>query len=444
MPRSVAFHTLGCKVNQYDSQAMLELFRAAGYEAVPFEGEADVYVINTCTVTGVGDKKSMQLARRIRRLHPESDLILCGCLAQRKGEALLRETGARLVLGTQRRAEVVTLLEQAVRSDTRMACVDPLPKGTPYEPLWVRTQEEHTRAVMKIQEGCDNRCTYCIIPSVRGPIRSRLPESIRAEAEALAEAGFREIVLTGIHLTSYGRDLGGITLLDAIRTVHEVDGVRRIRLGSLEPTVATRDFAEALRRLPKVCPQFHLALQSGCDTVLNRMARRYNMRMYGEAVANLRAVFPDCALTTDVLTGFPGETEEEHRVTCEALRDIRFARIHVFPYSRREGTKAADMPGQLSRAEKEARVRELMAIGEETGRLYRGSWLGRETVVLLETSDAGGWHGYTPEYIPVTVAPAPGLSSGDLAAVRLGALLGDGMTGTVIMRSESERSTEHV
>ena len=430
MSRTVAFHTLGCKVNQYDSQAMLELFRAAGYRAVPFTEPADVYVINTCTVTGVGDKKSLQAARRDRREHPDSALVLCGCLAQRKGGSLSEELDARLVIGTQRRGEVVSLLEQALREDRNIVAVEPLPPGTPYEPLWIASQEEHTRAVMKIQEGCDNHCTYCIIPSVRGPVRSRSLDDIRLEAKALADAGFREIVLTGIHLTSYGRDLDGLRLIDAIRCVHEVGGVDRIRLGSLEPTVADPAFTAALAGLPKVCPQFHLALQSGCDTVLQRMARRYNMRMYMEAVDAIRSVYPLAALTTDVLTGFPGETEEEHRTTCEAVRKIGFARIHVFPYSQREGTKAAVMPGQLPRTVKERRVRELIAVGEETSRQYRTQWLGRTANVLFETRDEAGWHGYTEAYIPVTVSSDQDLS-GQCLKVQLNGLTEDGMTGII-------------
>ena len=332
---TVAFHTLGCKVNQYDTQAMLELFRAAGYAVVPFSENADVYVVNTCTVTGTGDKKSLQLARRLRREHPESEIILCGCLAQRKGEALL-DTGARLILGTQRRSEVVTLLEKAVREGVQICAVDALTTQTPFESLTITDQEVHTRAILKIQEGCNNRCTYCIIPSVRGPIRSRPLEEVAAEARRLADTGFRELVLTGIHLSSYGRDLeGGVTLLDAIQAVQAIPGVVRIRLGSLEPTIATEEFSARLAAMDKVCPQFHLALQSGSDTVLARMARRYNARMYRAAVENLRRAFPHAAFTTDVLTGFPGETEEEYQETRDMIRFVGYAKIHVFPYSQR-------------------------------------------------------------------------------------------------------------
>ena len=429
---TVAFHTLGCKVNQYDTQAMLELFRAAGYAVVPFEQEADVYVVNTCTVTGTGDKKSMQLTRRLRRMHPASEIILCGCLAQRKGELLL-ETGARLILGTQRRHEVVTLLEKAVRENVQICAVDALTAETPFEELTITDQEEHTRATLKIQEGCNNHCTYCIIPSVRGPIRSRALEDVRREAKRLADAGYCELVLTGIHLSSYGRDLHvGTTLLDAIRAVQETDGVVRIRLGSLEPTIATREFADALAQMDKVCPQFHLALQSGSDTVLARMARRYNARMYLDAAENLRAAFPMAAFTTDVLTGFPGETQAEYEETRAFIEKIGYARIHVFPYSQREGTKAAVMPGQLTREAKETRARELIALGETVAAKYRAQWLGRETTVLLEENHDGKWIGYTPEYLAVTVDDCPACRQGALLTVRLTADHGDAMTGEIV------------
>ena len=430
--KTVAFHTLGCKVNQYDTQAMLELFRAAGYEIVPFDGEADVYVINTCTVTGTGDKKSMQLTRRLRREHPDSQIILAGCLAQRKGKELL-ETGARLVIGTQRRNEVVNLLEKAVADGTSVSAVNELNETTPFEPLSIASQDEHTRATLKIQEGCNNRCTYCIIPSVRGPIRSRPLAEITAETRRLAAAGFTEIVLTGIHLSSYGKDWkDGTTLLDAIRAVHAVEGVQRIRLGSLEPTIATAEFSNALAMLTKVCPQFHLALQSGSDTVLARMARRYNMRMYMEAVANLRAAFPMAAFTTDILTAFPGETEEELQETARVIREVGFAKIHVFPYSQREGTKAAVMPGQLPRAEKERRARLLIAIGEETAAAYQQQWVGHAATVLLEEKRGGDWFGYTAEYIPVTVPDGPDCHQGAIVPVTLTAITPDGMIGEVI------------
>ena len=426
---TVAFHTLGCKVNQYDTQAMLERFRAAGYLVVPFDDEADVYVVNTCTVTGTGDRKSLQIARRLKREHPDSEVVLAGCLAQRRGEELL-ETGARLIIGTQRRGEVVALLEDAVQRGVQLCAVSDLTLETPFELLSIADQEEHTRAILKIQEGCNNRCTYCVIPSVRGPIRSRPVADIAEEAARLAEAGYAELVLTGIHLTSYGRDLPEGTLLDAIEAVQNTPGVKRIRLGSLEPTVATEAFAAKLAAMDKVCPQFHLALQSGSDGVLRRMARRYNTAQYLTAVDNLRRAFPTCALTTDILTGFPGETEDEYEETRAMIRRVGYARIHVFPFSPREGTPAATMPGQLPNAEKERRARALIALGRETSEAYRRGWLNQTAEVLLEeqTTD-GSWLGYTPEYIQVTVPDGPDCHAGALIALRLTALTPDGMAG---------------
>ncbi len=395
---------------------------------MPFEEKADVYVINTCTVTGVGDKKSLQMLRRVQRLNPNGEVVLAGCLAQRMGEELA-STGARLILGTQRRAEVVALLEDAVSQNKQTVAVDSL-SSIPYEPLTIRAQEGHTRAVLKIQEGCSHRCTYCIIPSVRGPIRSRPLEEISLEARRLSDAGFVELVLTGIHLASYGKDFrNDTTLLDAIRAVHGVPGILRIRLGSLEPTIASSEFVNALRNLPKVCPQFHLSLQSGSDGVLNRMARSYSVAQFEAAVSRLREAFPNASFTTDILTGFPGETEEEFRETVSACRRIGFSRMHVFPYSQRAGTKAAQMPGQLPRSVKEQRARYLIALGEELAGDYHRSLLQTVQPVLLEEPlPDGRMQGYTTSYVHVKVL---GGSPGQIVPVLLTEADEEGMSGTI-------------
>ena len=429
MPKTVSFVTLGCKVNQYDSQAMLEAFEHKGYKVVPPGEGADIYVVNTCTVTGTGDQKSRQLVRRYQRKNPCAELVIAGCLAQRMGEAL-RETGARLILGTQYRGQVVTLLEKALAEDVQLVAVDEL-EGIPYEPLTIRCHEGHTRAVMKIQEGCDNHCTYCIIPSVRGGVRSRGMDEVRREAADLAAAGFREIVLTGIHLTSYGRDLEGKpALIDAIRTVCEEAGIARVRLGSLEPRVVDERFVQEARTLPKLCPQFHLALQSGSDAVLRRMKRGYNTAQFLAAAERLRAVYPQAAFTTDVIVGFPGETEEEFLETLAFCEIIGFAKIHVFPYSKREGTPAADMPGQIEKSVKERRVRDLMALGNRLAEAYRRQTLGTVCEVLLEKQlPTGEWEGYTPEYIHMLVN---GGELGQIVPVRMDALTEEGMAGTLV------------
>ena len=425
--RSVAFHTLGCKVNQYDSQAMLELFEQAGYEVRDFSEVADVYVVNTCTVTGTGDKKSLNAVRRALRQNPAAEVVIAGCLAQRDGEKLL-STGARLVIGNARRGEVVKLLEEAIEKGERVAAVTDILR-TPYEPLFISRHEGHTRAVLKIQEGCDRYCTYCIIPYVRGGIRSRRPEEIKAEACRLTQAGFSELVLTGIHLTSYGRDLEGQTLLDAVRAC-DVPGVRRIRLGSLEPVIVTEEFAAELSKIEKVCPQFHLALQSGSDTVLKRMRRRYTTDEFRRAAMLLRQAFPGCAVTTDVITGFPGETEEEFAQTMAFCREIGFARMHVFPYSARQGTPAAQMPGQVPKAVREERARRLIAVGNELARDYRAAQVGQEMEVLIEEKDEEGvGHGYTAQYIACAV---PGGEPGTVVQVTVTGLTEDGLEGTLI------------
>ena len=427
--KTVAFHTLGCKVNQYDSQAMLELFEQAGYQPGDFDQPCDVYVINTCTVTGTGDKKSMQAVRRARRLNPAADIIVCGCMAKRDGEKLLADTDARLILGTARRAEIVTLLEQAQREHTRLCAVTDVRRAA-FEPLLITHQEGRTRATLKIQEGCDRFCTYCIIPYVRGGIRSRSVQDVRDEAARLAQAGYREIVLTGIHLTSYGRDLkNGDTLLSVIRAVHDIAGVERIRLGSLEPVIATADFARALGEMPKLCPQFHLALQSGCDSVLRRMRRRYDTAAFRESAQALRAVFPDCALTTDVMSGFPGETDAEHRQSLDFCREMRFARMHVFPYSEREGTAAATMPDPVPRHIREERARELIALGAGMAEDYRRAQLGTVRRVLFEQCAEGVSVGYTPEYMR---CEALGTVCGQTLPVRMTGLLPEGFSGEIV------------
>ena len=431
---TVAFHTLGCKVNQYDSQAMLECFLRRGYTQVPFEETADVYVVNTCTVTGTGDKKSMQALRRALRQNPAADVVVAGCLAQRDGEKLLA-SGVRLVIGNSRRAQVADLLEEAVREGRRVAAVEKDILRVPFEPLEISDFSERTRAALKIQEGCDRYCSYCIIPYVRGGIRSRPAGQIRQEALRIAQKGFREIVLTGIHLTSYGRDLDHGSLPDAAEAC-AVDGILRIRLGSLEPVAVTEEFVRRLRAIPQVCPQFHLALQSGSDAVLRRMRRRYTAGQFLEAADLLRQSFPGCALTTDVICGFPGETEDEFEETKAFVRRAAFSRMHVFPYSRREGTPAASMPGQLPKAVREARTRELISIGHDLAFAYHRSLVGTERELLCEEVSPDGAAGYTREYIPCTVTLAGPPAPGSVLRVTVSSADPDGITAVPAVKEE--------
>ncbi len=434
--KTIATYTLGCKVNQYDTEAMLEAFERAGYVAVPFQEDADVYLINTCTVTGTGDQKSLKTVRRVAREHPHSAIVVCGCLAQREAESIIRMDNVMLAVGVQRRAEVVSLLERALSENTPINAVGPL-KGAAFENLFVSRHEGKTRATMKIQEGCDRYCAYCIIPSVRGPVRSMPLQDVRAEAQRLAKAGYREIVVTGIHLASYGRETGE-KLIDAIRAVHDAPGVARVRLGSLEPVVATEDFARALSEMPGIMRQFHLSLQSGSAAVLKRMRRRYTPEEYLRAVENLRRHMPDCAVTTDVIAGFPGETEAEFEETLDFIRTARLSRIHAFPYSRRKGTVADGLPDQVDEALKHARTKKLIALGNQLEREYVSSMIGTVQSVLFEQTagdpGCGMAEGYTGQYIRVRARAVPG----DIRAVRLVSAEGTLALGEVIEDRQGE------
>ena len=398
--KTIAAYTLGCKVNQYDTEAMLESFERAGYVSVPFDGGADVYLINTCTVTGTGDQKSLKTVRRMARNHPQCAIIVAGCLAQREAEKIAQMDNVRLVIGVQRRAEVVELLEQAVAEGRAINAVAPL-KGAAFESLFVSRHEGKTRATMKIQEGCDRYCSYCIIPYVRGPVRSMPIDGVRAEAKRLADAGYREIVVTGIHMASYGRGTAD-KLVDAIRAIHDMPGVERVRIGSLEPKIVDAEFAKALSELPGLARQFHLSMQSGSAGVLKRMNRRYTPDEYFAACEELRRYMPGCAITTDVIAGFPGETEEEFAETMAFVEKVGFARIHVFPYSRRSGTVADRMEGQVPENIKKERAQKLIELGNKLEGSYVSYMTGSVQRVLFEESVGDGWaEGYTGEYVRV-------------------------------------------
>ena len=429
--KTIATYTLGCKVNQYDTEAMLEAFERAGYAAVDFREAADVYLINTCTVTDTGDQKSLKTIRRAAREHPGCAIVVCGCLAQREADRIAAMDNVRLVIGVQRRGEVVELLEEALRTGETINAVAPL-KDAGFESLAITRHEGKTRATMKIQEGCDRWCSYCIIPAVRGPVRSMPLEEVAAEAARLGAAGYREIVVTGIHLASYGRgtDHG---LLDAVRAVHGAAGVRRVRLGSLEPLIVTEDFARELASLPGLMRQFHLSLQSGSAAVLKRMHRRYTPEEYLAALDALRRHMPDCAVTTDIIVGFPGETEAEFGQTLAFAETARLARIHVFPYSRRSGTVADRLPGQVDEAVKHERAKRLIALGNRLERRFVSELLGSVQEVLFETPAGEGLaEGYTGQYVRVRARAKPG----QIARVRLEKADGTLAMGTIIETKE--------
>ena len=400
----VSFCTLGCKVNHYETQAMEELFRRAGYEIVPFDAPADIAVVNTCTVTGVSDKKSRQMLSRAHTLNPDALIVAVGCYAETARETVSALPGVSLVIGTEGRKDIVSLCEHAMRGQA-LPIEYPAPfLRRQFEELSA-VQDSRTRAVLKIQDGCTSFCTYCMIPFARGALRSRTLESCERELSALAAGGYREVVLTGIQLSAYGVDLPQKPdLCDVIRMADATPGIDRIRLGSLEPRTVDARFIETAQACPSLCHQFHLSLQSGSDTVLKRMNRRYTTDEYRAAVRLLRDAFGDVAITTDLIAGFVGETEQEHRETMDFVHEIGFARIHVFPYSKRTGTKAASMAGHLPKAVKEARARELIALGQTLEEAFVGSMLGSTVSVLMEDDGTG----YTGNYVRVRCDGAPG------------------------------------
>ena len=410
-----ALHNLGCKVNAYETEAMQQILEEAGYEIVPFSEYADVYVINTCSVTNMADRKSRQMLHRAKKQNPDAIVVGAGCYVQTKEAQALVDESIDIVIGNNKKHELVPLLREYEASHRKMACVaDINHEKQAYEELSLSRTAEHTRAFIKVQDGCNQFCTYCIIPFARGRVRSRELPDVLQEIRTLAKSGYREVVLTGIHLSSYGVD-NGESLLHLIEAVHELEGIERIRLGSLEPRIVTDAFAKRLSELPKICPHFHLSLQSGCDTVLSRMNRRYDTAEYEVGCALLRRYFEHPAITTDVIVGFPGETDEEFETTERYLERIHFYEMHIFQYSRREGTKAAAMPDQVPEAVKKERSEKLLALGHRMSEEVRRYYLDRQVTALLEEEffhDGKRYYtGYTKEYVKVAVETEKDLSN---------------------------------
>ena len=410
-----ALHNLGCKVNAYETEAMQQILEEAGYEIVPFSEYADVYVINTCSVTNMADRKSRQMLHRAKKQNPDAIVVGAGCYVQTKEAQAIVDESIDIVIGNNKKHELVPLLREYEASHRKMACVaDINHEKQAYEELSLSRTAEHTRAFIKVQDGCNQFCTYCIIPFARGRVRSRELPDVLQEIRTLAKSGYREVVLTGIHLSSYGVD-NGESLLHLIEAVHELEGIERIRLGSLEPRIVTDAFAKRLSELPKICPHFHLSLQSGCDTVLSRMNRRYDTAEYEVGCALLRRYFEHPAITTDVIVGFPGETDEEFETTERYLERIHFYEMHIFQYSRREGTKAAAMPDQVPEAVKKERSEKLLALGHRMSGEFRRYYLGRQVTALLEEEflyDGKRYYtGYTKEYVKVAVETKKDLSN---------------------------------
>ena len=403
--KKVAFYTLGCKVNQYETEAMLELFEKEGYEKAETEDYADVYVINTCTVTHMSDRKSRQYIRRMKKKNPDAIIAVVGCYSQVSPEEILSIDEVNLVMGTNDRKKIVEEVKK-IDASRKVSTVDDIMKVKAFEEIEINKTNGKTRAFMKIQDGCDRYCSYCIIPYARGRVRSRDLESIVKEVENLASNGYKEVVLTGIHVASYGKDIkdSDIKLLDVIKQINDIEGIERIRLSSVEPILFTDEFVEAVSTMDKVCPHYHLSLQSGCDETLKRMNRRYTTAQYKEIVDKLRKEIPNVAITTDVIVGFPGETEEEFEKTYNFLKDIELSQMHIFKYSPRKGTKAADMENQVSPQIKHERSEKLLQLNKENFMKFASKSVGKEFEVLFEQEVGDDkYEGLTPNYLKTFV-----------------------------------------
>lgn len=425
MKKKVALHNLGCKVNAYEVEAMQQLLEQAGYEVVPFEPGADVYVINTCTVTNIADRKSRQMLHKAKKMNPDAIVVATGCYAQTDTGKLEEDSAVDLILGNNQKKNIVEALSEYEAEHQKSARVIKINQTKEYEDLSIGYTAEHVRAYLKVQDGCNQFCTYCIIPYARGRVRSRRPESILKEVHALAERGYKEVVLTGIHLSSYGVDFPKeehMNLLELIRAVHKVEGIQRIRLGSLEPGIVTEEFAREISNLPKVCPHFHLSLQSGCDATLKRMNRRYDSGEYALRCGLLRKYYGNPALTTDVIVGFPMETEEDFRESHDFVESIRFYETHIFKYSRRQGTKAAVMEGQIAENVKAQRSDQMLALHEIRAREYENAMLGKTLEILLEEEIQVDGHdyyvGHSREYVKTAVEKQEGIGVNDIVSVK--------------------------
>ena len=413
----VALHNLGCKVNAYETEAMQEMLENHGYEIVPFKEGADIYIINTCTVTNMADRKSRQMLHRAKKLNPDAIVVATGCYVQAQEENGEVDECIDIIIGNNKKKDLIEILE----THTPKSVID-INHTKEYEEMHLSKTAEHTRAYIKVQDGCNQFCTYCIIPFARGRVRSRAKEDVIREVTALANNGYKEVVLTGIHLSSYGVDLGNEDLLSLILAVHGVEGIERIRLGSLEPRIITEEFAKTISELPKMCPHFHLSLQSGCDETLRRMNRRYTSEEYYEKCQLLRKYFDNPALTTDVIVGFPGETEEEFEQSRAFIDKVNFYETHIFKYSKRQGTKAAVMENQVPEQIKSLRSNVMLEMGEQKRKAYEMSFIGMEVEVLFEEKitkkETAFWVGHTKEYVKIALQTEENLQN-QLTNVRI-------------------------
>ena len=432
MKKKVALHNLGCKVNAYEVEAMQQLLENAGYETVPFEEGADVYVINTCTVTNIADRKSRQMLHKAKKMNPDAIVVATGCYAQADTEKLKEDTAVDLILGNNQKTQIVEALEEYEKEHAKQVQVIEINHTKEYEDLSISSTAEHVRAYIKVQDGCNQFCTYCIIPFARGRVRSRKIEEVLSEVETLAAKGYKEVVLTGIHLSSYGVDFPKEereSLLSLIQAVSRVEGISRIRLGSLEPRIITEEFLEGIVKTGKVCPHFHLSLQSGCNKTLKNMNRRYSAQEYAEKCELIRKFYPVPALTTDVIVGFPQETEEDFEESYEFVKKIHFYETHIFKYSRRHGTKAASMDGQLTEAAKAQRSDRMLELHEIRAREYEEAMIGKKMELLLEEEieiDGRPWYvGHSREYVRAVISKTDAHRVNDLVTVKAVAFVRD-------------------
>ena len=426
MKKKVALHNLGCKVNAYEVEAMQQLLEKAGYEIVPFTEGADIYLINTCTVTNIADRKSRQMLHKAKKMNPDAIVVAAGCYAQADTEKLKEDNAVDLILGNNQKTQIVEVLEEYEKEHSKQVQVIEINHTKEYEELSIEQTAEHVRAYIKVQDGCNQFCTYCIIPFARGRVRSRKIADVLREVETLASKGYKEVVLTGIHLSSYGVDFSKEereSLLSLIQAVSKVEGIQRIRLGSLEPRIITEEFLEGIVATGKVCPHFHLSLQSGCNKTLKNMNRRYSAQEYAEKCELIRKYYPAPALTTDVIVGFPMETEEDFEESYEFVKNIHFYETHIFKYSRRHGTKAAAMDGQLTEAVKAQRSEKLLELHDIRAKEYEEAMIGKTIELLLEEEieeDGKMWYvGHSREYVRAVIEKTEAHQVNDLVEAKV-------------------------
>lgn len=398
--KKVAFITLGCKVNQYETNAMIQNFIQKGYTIEDSDKKSDIYIVNTCTVTNMSDRKSRQMLRRVKELNPQAIIVACGCYAQVGKAELEKIKEIDLILGNNEKKDIVEYVEEYMQKQEHKSIINDLMSQKEFIEFGDITFTEKTRAVIKIQDGCDRFCSYCIIPYARGRVRSRLPDNIISEITEIAKEGIKEVVITGIHIASYGKDFNkNYTLIELLEEINKIEGIERIRLGSLEPLIITEDFVNRIEKLEKVCHHFHLSLQSGCDKILKSMNRRYTIEQFINIVDLLRKKFNDIILTTDIIVGFPGETDSDFEETYNFLSDIKFYKTHIFKYSQRKGTKAAQMKNQISGEVKEKRSKRLIELSNKNQKEYNESYIGKKVEVLMEEQKNNVYQGHTKNYI---------------------------------------------